>query len=96
MPVAQPGFAEATVTKSLTPAEYQAIHDYLERQAGIRLGPGKEYLVISRLARLLPSFDLGGFGELVERLYGLATGRLHTAVVDAMTSIATPKKAVIV
>lgn len=74
------------MTNTLTPAQYQAIHDYLERQAGIRLGPGKEYLVISRLGRLLPGLGLGGFGELVERLGGLVAGRLHTSVVDAMTT----------
>ena len=50
------------VAKTLTPAEYSAIHEFLEGQAGIRLGAGKEYLVISRLGRLLPAFGLGGYG----------------------------------
>jgi len=74
------------VTRSLTPADYQAIHDFLEGQAGIRLGPGKEYLVVSRLTRLLPSFGLQGFSDLADRLADFAAARLQTAVVDAMTT----------
>jgi chemotaxis protein methyltransferase CheR len=74
------------VIRSLTPADYQAIHDFLEGQAGIRLGPGKEYLVVSRLARLLPSFGLRGFSDLADRLADFAAARLRTAVVDAMTT----------
>jgi chemotaxis protein methyltransferase CheR len=74
------------VTKHLKPAEYQAIHEFLERQAGIRLGPGKEYLVVSRLGRLLDRFQLDSFGELVTRLGQLGSGSVSTAVVDAMTT----------
>lgn len=74
------------MNKTLTPVQYEAIHDYLESQAGIRLGPGKEYLVVSRLARLLPSFGVTEFGELIERLHDSAAGRLQTSVVDAMTT----------
>lgn len=74
------------MTSTLTPADYQAIHDYLERRAGIRLGPGKEYLVVSRLGRLLASFGLSAFGELAARLADQRAGRLQAAVVDAMTT----------
>ena len=74
------------MTRQLAPGEYQAIHDFLERQAGIRLGQGKDYLVVSRLGRLLERFGLAGFSELADRLSGLAVGELPTAVVDAMTT----------
>jgi chemotaxis protein methyltransferase CheR len=74
------------VNKTLTPAEYDRIHEFLEGQAGIKLGPGKEYLVISRLTRLLPSFGLNGFADLVARLGGYGSIGLQTAVVDAMTT----------
>ena len=72
--------------RSIKPAEYQAIHDFLESQAGIRLGAGKEYLVLSRLGRLLAEFGLDGYAELVARLPRLGEARLQTAVVDAMTT----------
>lgn len=74
------------MSRTLTPTEYQAIHEFLEQQAGIKLGPGKEYLVVSRLARLLSTFDLHSYAELVGMLRGLAVNRIQTAVVDAMTT----------
>ncbi len=80
------GFTEGSVTKPLNAADYRAIHDFLERQAGIRLGAGKEYLVVSRLGRLLSSFELDGFGDLAEKLTAFGALRLQTAVIDAMTT----------
>lgn len=74
------------VAKTLTPVEYKAIHEFLETQAGIRLGAGKEYLVVSRLGRLLPTFGLSAYSELVAKLGELGSTRLQTAVVDAMTT----------
>jgi len=80
------GSTEGTVTDKLTSAEYTAIHDFLEVKAGIRLGAGKEYLVISRLGRLLASCGLDGYSELLGKLNGLGATTLQTAVVDAMTT----------
>jgi chemotaxis protein methyltransferase CheR len=74
------------VTKNLKSAEYQAIQAFLERQAGIRLGVGKEYLVVSRLSRLLDRFQLSGFEDLAGKINGLGIGSLQTAVIDAMTT----------
>ena len=74
------------MTSNLTPGEYQAIHDFLESRVGIRLGAGKEYLVVSRLARLLPTFGLHSFTELAGKLRGLGASSVQTAVVDAMTT----------
>ncbi|MDJ0739304.1 MAG: CheR family methyltransferase [Gammaproteobacteria bacterium] len=71
---------------ALTSNDYQAIHDFLESQAGIRLGTGKEYLVTSRLGRLLPHLGLSGYSELAGRLNGFGNGALQTAVIDAMTT----------
>ncbi|MCP5301026.1 MAG: methyltransferase domain-containing protein [Chromatiaceae bacterium] len=74
------------MSSALTPAQYRDIHDFLESQAGIRLGDGKEYLVTSRLGRLLPSLGLGGYDELVQRLIGYGNSKIQLAVVDAMTT----------
>jgi chemotaxis protein methyltransferase CheR len=65
---------------------YAAISGFLESQAGIRLGDGKEYLVTSRLNRLLRDFKLADYGELCRALKGLSNQRLQAAVVDAMTT----------
>lgn len=73
-------------SSQLAPEHYAAISAFLESQAGIRLGAGKEYLVTSRLTRLLDEFKLDGFGPLCQSLRGLGAHRLQTAVVDAMTT----------
>jgi chemotaxis protein methyltransferase CheR len=71
---------------SITPADYEAIHEFLERNAGIRLGAGKEYLVTSRLGRLLRAHGLTDFPELVKQLRAAGSRQLQVAVVDAMTT----------
>lgn len=86
MPVETARTLDSSAAGTLTPADYESIHDFLEGQAGIRLGAGKEYLVTSRLGRLLPMFGLAGYSDLVAQLSLPASGRLQTAVVDAMTT----------
>jgi chemotaxis protein methyltransferase CheR len=66
--------------------DYLDLRDYLQKHSGILLGDGKEYLVSSRLGKLLRDFRLDSFAELVRELKGGANGRLRTAVVDAMTT----------
>jgi chemotaxis protein methyltransferase CheR len=74
------------LANTLKQEEYRAICEFLEQQAGIRLGDGKEYLVVSRLGRLLSTFDLPGFGEVARQLRGIGGSRLQAAVIDAMTT----------
>jgi len=80
------GSLDSAARTTLAPPEYQAIHDFLEEHAGIRLGTGKEYLVTSRLGRLFPRFGLAGYRDLVAGLSAAGCGPLQTAVVDAMTT----------
>lgn len=75
-----------TVDRTLRPGDYVAIREFLEGRAGIRLGKGKEYLVVSRLGRLLPRFAMDDFGGLVDRLQDTGERVLRAAVVDAMTT----------
>ena len=78
------------MTKQLSSADYASIHDFLEQQAGIRLGPGKEYLVVSRLGRLLQRFELPAEVECLDGgTSGMALiddigGREHLVVLDAV------------
>lgn len=74
------------VKPTMSAAEYAAIHDFLETHCGIRLGAGKEYLVNSRLGRLLIDHGLSSYDELLSKLQGYAGRQLQTAVVDAMTT----------
>lgn len=70
----------------LTPEQYEKLSGFLETQAGIRLGPGKEYLVVSRLGGVLRQFGLDDFGALVQRLERGGDRELRVQVVDAMTT----------
>jgi len=85
-PLPDSGFTEASAAGGLSAAQYAVIHDFLERRVGIRLGPDKGYLVVSRLGRLLTCFGISGFAELIDRLSAADHGDLQTAVVDAMTT----------
>jgi chemotaxis protein methyltransferase CheR len=75
-----------TVQPKLQPQDYKELRDYLERVSGIVLGEGKEYLVSSRLGRLLREFNLESFAVLVAELRKGFNRRLIIAVVDAMTT----------
>ncbi len=70
----------------LSEEQYQAIARYLERCAGIRLGAGKEYLVVSRLRGVLQRYGLASFDALVQALQAGGNRAVQAAVVDAMTT----------
>lgn len=73
-------------TPQLSSADYAQIAGFLEERAGIRLGSGKEYLVSSRLVRLLEPFKLDSFAALGKVLQGGGDRRVQAAVIDAMTT----------
>jgi len=72
----------------MTINEYKIIQQFLSQSCGIILGDSKQYLVKNRLSRLLVSFDLGSFSDLVKVLQvnSPQTVKLKTAIVDAMTT----------
>lgn len=70
----------------LTSDQYGKLSELLERNAGIRLGSGKEYLVVSRLGGLIRHLGLAGFEDLLRRLQGGRDHLLLTHVIDAMTT----------
>ncbi len=69
---------------SITVSEYRAFQHFLEQASGILLGPGKEYLVSSRLGTLMRENRISGLGELLRQIE--SNSRLRTAVIDAMTT----------
>jgi len=70
----------------LSADQYAKLSELLERHAGIRLGAGKEYLVLSRLGGLISHLGLDGFEGLLRRLQGGGDRLLLTHVIDAMTT----------
>lgn len=72
------------MTLQMTPDEYHQFRTQLEKISGIKLGDGKEYLVASRLRRLLQEMKLLTLTELMDQMATDLT--LTESVVDAMTT----------
>lgn len=58
----------------------------MERQSGILLGDNKQYLVVSRLASLLPEFGIESFSRLIDQVALPSGAHLLKQVVDRMTT----------
>jgi chemotaxis protein methyltransferase CheR len=70
----------------ITPQEYTAFKTFLQDASGILLGDNKQYLVKSRLRRILEDNQLGSLGELLDRLRRSGRNNLSEVVIDAMTT----------
>ncbi|MGK0500016.1 MAG: chemotaxis protein methyltransferase CheR [Oceanicoccus sp.] len=68
------------------PADYHFFRQFLEQACGILLGDNKQYLVASRLNKLMAKEGINDLNELVNRMQTLSNRRLKQAVVDAMTT----------
>ena len=76
--------SEASQSLVVTATEYSQFRRQLELSSGILLGDGKEYLVVSRLRRLMAQRNLPNITEL---LYCMDRDRqLESQVIDAMTT----------
>jgi chemotaxis protein methyltransferase CheR len=71
---------------TLANQDFQLFRDFLEKVCGIVLGDNKQYLVSSRLNRLLEQEGIANLGELVKRIQAQPRGGLREAVIDAMTT----------
>ena len=70
----------------MTATEYEFLVDFLQQRSGLCLGPGKEYLLESRLIPLAQSLGLSDFQELIRELRKNSNRALSTAVTEAMTT----------
>ncbi len=66
--------------------DFQVFREFLEKACGIVLGDNKQYLVASRLNRLLEQQGIKSLGELVTRIQSQPRSGLRELVVDAMTT----------
>ncbi|MFB9887656.1 CheR family methyltransferase [Balneatrix alpica] len=71
---------------SISPQEFSAFKDYLEKACGILLGDNKQYLVKSRLGRIMAEHKFASLGELLQRIQGGAFSGLKQEVINAMTT----------
>ncbi len=72
--------------ENLSSAEYQKFCDFLQFRTGIMLGSAKQYLVSSRLNRLLKIHQLNSLPELISRVQLRGNSLLLQDVIDAMTT----------
>jgi len=70
----------------ITPQEYDAFRRFLQETSGILLGDNKQYLVRSRLQRVLTDNHLDSVTALLEQLRRPGSSPLKEAVIDAMTT----------
>lgn len=70
--------------QSISPKQYTAFVDFLEKSSGIILSDNKHYLVTSRLSRLMENSGISDFSDLLERQH--RDRRLREQIVDAMTT----------
>jgi chemotaxis protein methyltransferase CheR len=69
---------------SISATEYDQFKQKLEQYSGIMLGDNKEYLITSRLRRLLESEKLANLSELIQAMD--RNLKLKGLVIDAMTT----------
>ncbi|MCJ8167776.1 CheR family methyltransferase [Atopomonas sediminilitoris] len=67
-------------------ADFEQFRAFLEKSCGIVLGSNKQYLVTSRLNRLMQENKIESLGELVRKIELMPRGGLREQVVDAMTT----------
>ncbi len=72
------------MTKDMSVDEYNRFRQMLEKSSGIMLGEGKEYLVTSRLRRMMERESVASISDL---LVAMERNRsLQESVIDAMTT----------
>lgn len=73
------------MSSAISHDEYQSFSLFLEKACGITLGENKQYLIASRLQKLMDSVNISSIGELVTQLQRGDT-QLRGKIVDAMTT----------
>ena len=66
--------------------DFQQFRVFLEKACGILLGENKQYLVSSRLNKLMEQQGIKSLGELIQRIQSQPRSGLREQVVDAMTT----------
>ncbi len=73
-------------SQSFTAQEYEEFRRFLRDSCGITLGENKQYLITSRLGRLMHENAIQSLGELVSLLRKQPKGDLPNRIIDAMTT----------
>ena len=71
---------------SITDSDFELFSRFLEENSGILLAKHKQYLVQSRLGKIVQEQNCPGLKELIAKLQSPASKRLREQVIDAMTT----------
>lgn len=74
------------MSSEINQEDYRAFKEFLQDASGILLGDNKQYLVKSRLRRIMADNRFSSLGELVQRLRQNPRSALRETVIDAMTT----------
>jgi chemotaxis protein methyltransferase CheR len=73
-------------TNAITPNGYIRFREYLQKVCGISLSDNKQYLVASRLGRILERENFSKIEQLVDALEKFGGSKLKEEVINAMTT----------
>lgn len=73
-------------TTQVSSVDYQQFRQFLETACGILLGENKQYLVASRLNKIMSQYEIANLSELIARMQQISQRSLKQAVIDAMTT----------
>ncbi len=71
---------------AISEAEYKGFSQFLKAESGIDLGQNKQYLVATRIRKILAEHQLPSLGALISKLENSSVRQLKQQVVDAMTT----------
>lgn len=71
---------------SVTNLDFDLFREYLEKHSGIMLGDNKQYLVTSRLRKIMETEGLKSLSELLRVIQSRPRSGLYQQVIDAMTT----------
>lgn len=74
------------MSSTISSQEYEQFKLFLEQACGIVLGEGKQYLITSRLTRLLRDEKMDSIAELLSAIQRNMPRHLRDSVIDAMTT----------
>lgn len=66
--------------------DFNRFRDFLEEACGISLGENKQYLVNTRIRRILVEYEIESLSRLIEQLKFGRDARLREKIIDAMTT----------
>ncbi|BFM50843.1 protein-glutamate O-methyltransferase CheR [Marinomonas sp. THO17] len=75
-----------STTNAISPAGYNRFRDYLQKVCGISLSDNKQYLVASRLGKILERENFSKIEMLVDALDKPFNSKLKEEVINAMTT----------